>query len=324
MADNITLDSMTGGAVVATDDITNVHYQIIKLAYGALDSQTIVSTSNGLPVSLLAGSASIGVLGANSGVDIGDITINNAAGASAVNIQDGGNTITVDGTVAITSANLTTIAGAVSGTEMQVDVLTMPTVTVNAHAVTNAGTFAVQVDGSALTALQLIDDTIFADDVAFTPATSKVGAIGFLADETATDSVDEGDIGIARMTLDRLQHVVAQLESNTMRISGVSVVPKFVIIDCATSGDNTILAAVNPKKIRVLACNFIVAADVTVRFESGAGGTALTGQYQIKAGSGLVLPYNPVGWFETASNTLLNLELSGAVSVDGSITYIEV
>jgi len=40
-------------------------------------------------------------LGANSGVDIGDVTINNAAGASAVNIQDGGNSITVDGTVAV-------------------------------------------------------------------------------------------------------------------------------------------------------------------------------------------------------------------------------
>lgn len=31
-----------------------------------------------------------------SGTDIGDVTINNASGASAVNIQDGGNTITVD------------------------------------------------------------------------------------------------------------------------------------------------------------------------------------------------------------------------------------
>lgn len=38
------------------------------------------------------------VLAANSGVDIGDVTINNAGGAAAVNIQDGGNSITVDGT----------------------------------------------------------------------------------------------------------------------------------------------------------------------------------------------------------------------------------
>lgn len=36
-----------------------------------------------------------------TGTDIGDVTINNASGASAVNIQDGGNTITVDGTVAV-------------------------------------------------------------------------------------------------------------------------------------------------------------------------------------------------------------------------------
>jgi hypothetical protein len=38
------------------------------------------------------------------GVDIGDVTINNAAGAAAVNIQDGGNSITVDGTVAVSGA----------------------------------------------------------------------------------------------------------------------------------------------------------------------------------------------------------------------------
>lgn len=42
-------------------------------------------------------------LGANSGVDIGDVTINNASGGSAVNIQDGGNSITVDG--AVTASN---------------------------------------------------------------------------------------------------------------------------------------------------------------------------------------------------------------------------
>ncbi len=37
-------------------------------------------------------------LAANDGVDIGDTTNNNAAGASAVNIQDGGNSITIDQT----------------------------------------------------------------------------------------------------------------------------------------------------------------------------------------------------------------------------------
>lgn len=42
------------------------------------------------------------------------------------------------------------------------------------------------------------------------------------------------------------------------------------------------------------------------------------------ANTGFVLPFNPVGWFQTATNTLLNLELSGAISVDGCVVYIEV
>jgi hypothetical protein len=81
------------------------------------------------------------------------------------------------------------------------------TVTVGSHAVTNAGTFATQVDGAALTALQLIDNACLADDAAFTPASSGVHVAGFFADEAATDSVDEGDTGAARMTLDRKQIV---------------------------------------------------------------------------------------------------------------------
>ena len=47
-----------------------------------------------------------------------------------------------------------------SSGHLQVDVLTAPTLTVNSHAVTNAGTFAVQVDGDALTSLQLLDNAI--------------------------------------------------------------------------------------------------------------------------------------------------------------------
>jgi hypothetical protein len=48
------------------------------------------------------------------------------------------------------------------------------------------------------------------DDAAFTVASSYISATGFLADESSTDSVDEGDGGVARMTLDRKQIVVNQ------------------------------------------------------------------------------------------------------------------
>ncbi len=118
--------------------------------------------------------------------------------------------------------------------------------------------------------------------------------------------------------------VQASIETNQMTAGGTVVAPKFAIIDAATSGDNTLLAAVSAKKIRVLALFLVAAGTVNVRIESGAGGTALTGQMNLVANTGFVLPYNPVGWFETASNTLLNLELSAAISVDGALTYVEV
>lgn len=95
------------------------------------------------------------------------------------------------------------------------------------------------------------------------------------------------------------------------------------VIDGATSGDNTLVAAVTGKKIRVLSLLAIMTGTaVTIRFESAAGGTALTGQMQPAAGGGFCLPHNPYGWFETISGELLNMELSGAQSVDGVLTYV--
>lgn len=150
---------------------------------------------------------------------------------------------TIDTDTGNISTKIDTVAGAVAGTEMQVDVVgALPagnnvvgqfkltdgtevasvdtsnrlevavgnTVTVGSHAVTNAGTFATQVDGSALTALQKIDDPVLVDDAGFTPATSSVMMAGFQADESSTDSVDEGDAGAVRMTLDRKLIVTEQ------------------------------------------------------------------------------------------------------------------
>lgn len=84
----------------------------------------------------------------------------------ALNIADGGSSITVDGAVTVT----------------------------------NAGTFVTQENGAALTALQLIDDAIFADDAAFTIATSKVMVAGGVVDETSTDTADEHDAAHLRVT----------------------------------------------------------------------------------------------------------------------------
>jgi hypothetical protein len=64
-------------------------------------------------------------------------------------------------------------------------------------------------------------ETAYVDDSAFTIGTDKVNAQGFLADETATDSVDEGDIGLARMTLDR-RMITSSEQSGTWNIGTVT------------------------------------------------------------------------------------------------------
>lgn len=99
---------------------------------------------------------------------------------------------------------------------------------------------------------------------------------------------------------------------------------KFAPISAASSGDNTLVAAVAGKKIRVIFYTMIAAAAVDVRFESGAGGTALTGVMNLPAaGNGAAPSCGIYGCFETAAGALLNLELSGAVSVGGHLTYVE-
>lgn len=94
------------------------------------------------------------------------------------------------------------------------------------------------------------------------------------------------------------------------------------IIDHATSGNNTIVAAVTGKSICVLAYTLVTADAVTVRFESGAGGTALTGQMSFAANGGVSVAHAPDCHFATAKGALLNLELGSAVSVDGHLKYV--
>lgn len=107
--------------------------------------------------------------------------------------------------------------------------------------------------------------------------------------------------------------------------NGISpITPKFAAISASSSGNNTLVAAVTAKKIRVLAYTIVTTTAVTVRFQSAAGGTALTGAMPSGATGVLVGNFNPVGHFETVAGELLNLSLGGAVAVAGHLVYVEV
>ncbi len=239
--------------------------------------------------------------------------------------------IDLDGLLTSIKTAVELIDNMISGSEGQVDVVTsaLPS---GASTAANQTTIIGHLDGveTALaaiqTAVELLDNAISGaemqvDVVGSLPAGTN--AIGKLA---ANSGVDIGDVDVTSQparsaTADA---ITAKLATDAIMNGLTALTPKFAVIDAATSGDNTLVAAVSGKKIRVVALFLVAAGTVNARFESGAGGTALTGQMNLVANSGFSLPFNPVGWFETAATTLLNLELSAAVSVDGCLTYVEV
>lgn len=112
---------------------------------------------------------------------------------------------------------------------------------------------------------------------------------------------------------------------------------KFAKIDCVTSGNNTLVAAVAgntaldatgnaavAKKIRVLSYLIVSAGTATAAFQSGATGTALTGAMSLIANGRISAEFSPAGHFETAAGVLLNLSLSAGIQMSGHLVYQEV
>jgi len=61
-------------------------------------------------------------------------------------------------------------------------------------------------------------DSEFVDDSAFVVGTDKVGAVGYLFDDVTPDSVDEGDIGIGRMSANRYQYVALRNQEQNVAV----------------------------------------------------------------------------------------------------------
>ena len=98
---------------------------------------------------------------------------------------------------------------------------------------------------------------------------------------------------------------------------------KNIAVNAAASADREAIAAVSGKRINVH--GYIMMTDATggtFRWESSAGGTALSGVFILPAGKELVLPFSKVPWFSTVSGENLSMEV-GAGTMDGHIIYSE-
>lgn len=104
--------------------------------------------------------------------------------------------------------------------------------------------------------------------------------------------------------------------------------PRFAAVAAATAGNNTLVAAVPARKIRVLQMLLVAGAAGNVYFTSAAGGTVVfggsTNTINLAANGGFVLPFSPAGWFETAAGQLLNMNASSTGPFSGGLVYVEV
>lgn len=110
MADNI----VAGGNTVATDDIGGVHHQRVKIMHGADGAATDASAAAPLPV---GDALSLAQLQAIAAALLGTLTVGGTIAVTGV--ATAANQATANGSLA-------TLAGAVAGTEVQVDVLSLP------------------------------------------------------------------------------------------------------------------------------------------------------------------------------------------------------
>lgn len=190
-----------------------------------------VQLTDGTDLSLITAAGELNVLAtAQPGVDIGDVTVNNASGGSAVNIQDGGNSITVDATSwplptgAATLAEQQTQTASLSVMDDwdETDRAKVNIIVGQAGITAGAGAVAANTprvthasDDPVTTSVQLLDDAIITDNAAFTDGTTKLNMAGFIFDETAGTALTENDAAAAR--LDSKRALVYVLEDETTR-----------------------------------------------------------------------------------------------------------
>lgn len=118
--------------------------------------------------------------------------------------------------------------------------------------------------------------------------------------------------------------VGAALQTDAIMVGQTALTPKFFSETVSASDtDEELVALVSAKKIRVLALAVQCGATATdVTFES----STTTRKHKVPAGinGGQILPFNPVGWFETASGESLTCTTGAGSSVEITGVYVEV
>jgi hypothetical protein len=210
MADNVRLNPGASGDLIRTVDKSGTETPVSIIDIGGGGSETLLSASAPLPAYIadagtpaqrlgVDASGRITVLGsgsftvANSGTfavqaaQSGSWTVTANAGSGTFAVSDGGGSLTVDAPVG------TPVFVRLSDGSSAISTLPVSLASVPSHAVTNAGTFAVQESGAALTALQLIDNLVLLEDAEHSSGDPGVQALAVRRDSGSSLAGADGD-----------------------------------------------------------------------------------------------------------------------------------
>lgn len=90
------------------------------------------------------------------------------------------------------------------------------------------------------------------------------------------------------------------------------------------AADGNIVALVAGKKIRVYALVIQAISSSVGTIETGAGAGAIKLKWDLNSREGMVLPWCPVGWFETVAGEALYADFSTAAETMFVVVYSEV
>jgi hypothetical protein len=195
------------------------------------------------------------------------------------------------------------------GIEKILALIRLPNGTITDLPGTTAGNVAVSIEETNVTVTSSSTGNVAHDD----PDSGNPVKIGGRAQEPTTQPDEVADNDRVDALYDRNGYLRVRGDFN----------PQSAVINATASGNNTIIASPGAgKRIAVWSFYFICEGTVLVRWESGASGTAITGQMSFKNREGVsVSAGGIVPLFVVTANTLLNMELSSAVLVQGGISY---
>jgi hypothetical protein len=334
MADNVQITQGTG-TTVATDDVSGTHYQQLKLVDGTLNSTTpIPGDGSGLSVQgqvaadaavsgrpiLEGGRASTAVPTAVSADgDAVHAWRDRRGAAKSVLVDDDGNSV-MDGVT--DSVRVNVVSGSSTGTEY------------------TEGSTQLNITGVAA----LWEDT---SDVMRAVSAAKPLPVNVVTGSTAgvqyteadTDATITGTVAMWEDTSDTLRaaSVAKPMPVQVVTSPGGSVLPdpivnssavavpiKFASVNATADGDNSVIAAVGGKKLRVLGGRITCTGAGTISFKTGGGGVI---DRFISSANGSGFADNggvdsPL--FETVSGEALLLNNPAGIDSVGRLTYIEV